>query len=292
MRVNVEAFDRQICLFKKIGTFIRPDDLDNPERLRKNRLNLLLTFDDGYCNNYKLGLPVLEKHGIPALFFVSTSNMQSGEPFWFDKIIQPIQNNSLESLDLRSLGLKNYHFTNKVDSVRWDDVQVLLEDVKKASRLQDGEIIEEIIQFLHCTCPEHESHGHEDENQPLSPQHIAAMHRSGLCYFGSHSHQHAILTNLSDGELKVELSKSRSILEDVVGEKILSISYPNGNVDDRIKMACMEAGYRYGYTTSYGKFDATVDKMYIPRILIGGYDTTLKVFLKVLKAYLFSKKGK
>jgi hypothetical protein len=96
--------------------------------------------------------------------------MQSGEPFWFDKIIQPILKSSLDSLDLRFLGLKKYHFSSKAGSVRWDDVQVLLEDVKQAARQQNEEIIEEIVRYLHSTC-----HGDKDEYQPLNP------HTSPIC---------------------------------------------------------------------------------------------------------------
>jgi peptidoglycan/xylan/chitin deacetylase (PgdA/CDA1 family) len=82
------------------------------------------------------------------------------------------------------------------------------------------------------------------------------MHRSGLCYFGSHAHRHAILTSLPDAELKVELTKPRTILEDIVGGNFHSIGSPNGNADERVKLASRDTGFRYGYTT--GKDAANV----------------------------------
>ena len=48
---------------------------------KSNKLNILLTFDDGYLNNKTLLLPLLEKHQIPASFFVTTKN---SEPKWTD----------------------------------------------------------------------------------------------------------------------------------------------------------------------------------------------------------------
>lgn len=117
------------------------------------------------------------------------------------------------------------------------------------------------------------------------------MSRSGLCHFGSHSHRHAILTKLSDLTLQDELSSSRNRLEKTLGGPVHHISYPNGDVDDRVQTACMKAGYRYGYITAHGRFDNATDRMKIPRILIGGFDSTPRVIFKVCKALLQSKKG-
>lgn len=282
MRVKTEVFERQIRLFKKIGNFIRPDELYNASQLKRNRLNLILTFDDGYCNNYHLGFPLIKKYGVPALFFISTSNMQSGEPFWFDRIIQPIQRNNLKSLDLRSLGLKNYQFSTPT-RVRWDDLQVLLEDVKYAETMRNEVIVDHIEHILQKVCPSQASFSRSDRYQPLTPQHIAEMHQSGLCFFGSHSHTHTILTILSDDELNMELSKSRRILEEIVGETVTYISYPNGDADERVKLASRNAGYRYGYTTNKAVTGYYTDEMYIPRVLIGGFDSTAKIMWKIYR---------
>ena len=39
----------------------------------------------------------------------------------------------------------------------------------------------------------------------ISAEQIVDMHRSGLCYFGSHAHRHTILTNLPADELALDL---------------------------------------------------------------------------------------
>jgi len=281
MRVNESAFDRQICFLKKIGTFIRPEDLDNSDRLRKNRLNFLLTFDDGYSNNYFVGYPIIKKHGIPALIFISTSNMQTGEPFWFDKIIQPIQRYNIDSLDLRELGLSNYRFSRLRDSLRWDGIQMLLEDIKRKDILQDGKIVAGIVAYLKRTYPNQELQPNGDNFQPISSAQILEMLSSGLCSFGSHGHQHTILTKLSDDELERELRISRTILQGLVGENIHHISYPNGNADERVNRACRDAGYRFGYTTRKGVVGSCMEEMNIPRVLIGGFDSTAKIVLLI-----------
>jgi peptidoglycan/xylan/chitin deacetylase (PgdA/CDA1 family) len=285
LKVKATAFERQIGLLKKIGTFIRPEDLYLPDMLKKNRLNLLLTFDDGYSSNFKVAFPIIKHYQIPALFFISTWNMQTGQPFWFDKIIRPIQSNRIASLDLRHLGLKKYHFSGWRAAFRWDDIHNLLEDLKKGEMKKRG-IIDEAWACLQRTCTTDESGRGENSDQPISPDQILEMYRSGFCFFGSHSHQHMILNSLSDVEIAEDLKKSRMILESIIGSKVHQISYPNGDADDRIILAARNAGYRLGFTTRRGRVNVQSDEMNIPRLLVGGFDSSLRVLWKVGWQYM------
>src|SRR5260370_38238711 len=44
---------------------------------------ILLTFDDGYCNNLR-ALPVMEEFNAPAVFFISSDHVREGKAFWWD----------------------------------------------------------------------------------------------------------------------------------------------------------------------------------------------------------------
>jgi len=286
LKVDVDQFERQIVALKKFSTFIRPDALSEPERLSRVRLNLLLTFDDGFVNNFRLGLPLLQRHGIPAMFFISTEHMESGEPFWFDRLIRPIQHYRLDGLDLHHLGMGVYSFSPVAGEKRWNGIQRLLEDVKKHDERQDGKLVGQILETLHQN--DHRSVTFHEEDRPLSRDEILAMQRSGLCCFGSHGHHHRILTNLGDDSLGKELQQSRSILENVLGEQIEHISYPNGNVDSRVVNACRFEGYHYGYTVVSGRISPEIDHYHIPRILISGFDSTASVFRNLARGLFFS----
>lgn len=291
MKVKISSFEKQIQALKAIGNFIGPSDMSDPSKVDNSRIQLLLTFDDGFINNYRLGYQVIKKYEVPAFFFISTLNMETGASFWFDRIIEPIQRYKLDSVDLRPLGLGNYHFHTGKSELRWNSIQALLEDVKRADEDQDGTLIIAIAEQLQKANRNAAVGEEPDVCQPLGVEHVREMHRSGFCHFGSHSHRHAILTKLSDLTLQDELSSSRNKLEKTLGVPVHHISYPNGDVDDRVQKACMEAGYRFGYTTVHGRFDKATDRMRIPRILIGGFDSTPKVVFKVCKALLRSNKG-
>lgn len=44
-----------------------------------------VTFDDGYLDNYRVAAPILERHGIPACFFVATNFVESNHVPWWDE---------------------------------------------------------------------------------------------------------------------------------------------------------------------------------------------------------------
>jgi peptidoglycan/xylan/chitin deacetylase (PgdA/CDA1 family) len=47
---------------------------------------VLVTFDDGYRSVLTEALPVLERHGVPAVIFACTGPIESGTRFWYDAV--------------------------------------------------------------------------------------------------------------------------------------------------------------------------------------------------------------
>jgi peptidoglycan/xylan/chitin deacetylase (PgdA/CDA1 family) len=45
------------------------------------RKTFVVTFDDGYANNFTQALPILERLGVPATVFLATAYLDSGQPF-------------------------------------------------------------------------------------------------------------------------------------------------------------------------------------------------------------------
>jgi peptidoglycan/xylan/chitin deacetylase (PgdA/CDA1 family) len=67
LTVRTEMFLRQLDYLEDKGfNFISPEGLQ-----LDNRKNVLLTFDDGYKDNYEVVYPILKAKGIPALIFVA-----------------------------------------------------------------------------------------------------------------------------------------------------------------------------------------------------------------------------
>lgn len=279
LRVKESSFKLQMLQLREIGNFVRPSDLYKNAILSKGCLNFLITFDDGFHNQYELGLPVLEKFDIPALFFISTENVESGDLFWFDRIITPIQTQRINSLELGHLGLRKYEFLASEGAKRWIDIDALLEDIKVRgdSRHLD---IKEILEYFD------NNFGGVVRNviqkcRPLTCDEISKMKASKLCYFGSHSHRHEILTYLNDNDIRTNLVKSKEYLERLSGQCITHFAYPNGKMDTRVAALCQASGYDYGFTTTSGLARNNTDRMHIPRISVSGYDSIGMLFWKI-----------
>lgn len=83
---------------------------------------------------------------------------------------------------------------------------------------------------------------------------------------GSHTLTHPRLTELDDVRLEREVADSRRKLEDLIGRKVLSFSYPYGNYDGRVLAAAAAAGYARAVTTRLGIVNLTTNPLEIPRV--------------------------
>jgi len=59
-----------------------------------------LTFDDGYADNHDHALPVLQRHGLTATFFVASGFLNGGR-MWNDSVIEAVRHAPATELDLR-----------------------------------------------------------------------------------------------------------------------------------------------------------------------------------------------
>jgi len=66
---QVEAFEKKLAYLKKHFNLITPEQFSGGEFI-KDRVNFLVTFDDGYDSWLKNALPILDKHNVKAIFFL------------------------------------------------------------------------------------------------------------------------------------------------------------------------------------------------------------------------------
>jgi peptidoglycan/xylan/chitin deacetylase (PgdA/CDA1 family) len=95
---------------------------------------------------------------------------------------------------------------------------------------------------------------------------------------GSHGHSHIALTTLSDRFLRMELEKSKRILEDIAGRSVDYISYPFGRVNMRVEAMAMQAGYNRGF--SLARLPGGQYRFTLRRSAIYGWDTPYSVSIK------------
>ena len=77
----------------------------------------------------------------------------------------------------------------------------------------------------------------------MSSYNILDMHSRGW-QIGSHGHSHISYSKLDDKEIKEDLSISKNILEDLVGEEITIFTPPFGYIDQKQLRIVSEVGYK------------------------------------------------
>ncbi len=283
MRIDVSRFREHVRLLEECGTLLGPDDLARLSDLPATGPCFLLTFDDGAANWLRLAVPVLQESAAQALFFVSTHPVLTGEPFWFDRVVWGLQSSDTVSVDLRSFGLRNYRFRRTHGRRRWDDIQRLMVDIKRLGNPADPSV-ERVIRRI-------ESLGEPSRTDPhLRPLTVAELQQMACvehCHFGSHGHRHQILTRLAGRQLSDDLGRSHSLLEEMTGQPVKDIAYPNGDCDGRVAQACREAGYERGFTVRAAAVSLRrADPYRMPRLLVGAYDSAETLAVRIAKLVL------
>src|SRR5262245_45201524 len=86
--VSPRVFERQIAFLARRYRCISMDDLLEAflsgGLLPRNAA--VVTFDDGYRDNYDVAYPILRRHKVPAIFYLATGALQGGEPLWPSQI--------------------------------------------------------------------------------------------------------------------------------------------------------------------------------------------------------------
>jgi peptidoglycan/xylan/chitin deacetylase (PgdA/CDA1 family) len=80
----IDAFRIQMAFVKRAYTVLPLDALVDAV-VRGGTLPpraMAITFDDGYADNHRLGLPVLRALGLPATVYVATGSVEGAMPFW------------------------------------------------------------------------------------------------------------------------------------------------------------------------------------------------------------------
>jgi len=122
----------------------------------------------------------------------------------------------------------------------------------------------------------------------LSRDDILRFSNSTLCTLGAHSHTHPLLASLSYNEQLNELTKSKQILEDIIGSKITHMSYPHGSYNEDTLKIIEELGYQV-VTSSHIGLNTTnnLNMKKIKRIEIVGSDDLKSLRKKILGYYDF-----
>lgn len=115
----------------------------------------------------------------------------------------------------------------------------------------------------------------------LTQSQIRDLASEPLVGIGSHGYSHVPLNQLSNDELRQELTRSRYELEELTGRTISTISYPFGSFSPEVCRAVHDTGYIRAATSQPGLLKPTTNLLQIPRTDIWAMDSNRTVINKI-----------
>ncbi|MGC3976653.1 MAG: polysaccharide deacetylase family protein [Nitrospira sp.] len=226
----------------------------------------VVTFDDGWLDNYRYAYPVLKKYGIPATIFLPTDYVGSDRWFWPDQLallfkvlssrkMTPDVSREVGKVFAEYLDHTSAPFIAAMERGEHVTDQVIEQckhlPIERIQTLVDGLAIR-----LDVSLPQERVIVNWDEVREMS---------QGGVSFGSHSCSHRILTTITSDDVSVELTKSRQVLLEQGVNYVPVFCYPNGNSDERIQRQVQACGYEAACSVTMGVEGPTPENKYAIR---------------------------
>ncbi|MEW5770609.1 MAG: polysaccharide deacetylase family protein [Pseudomonadota bacterium] len=214
---TVASFDAQMAAVKAVFNV-----LPLPEAIARLKAGTLparaacITFDDGYADNYRLALPILQKHGLHATFFIATAYLNGGRMF-NDTVIEAIRRAKGDSIDLEDMGLGRHDVSTPEAKAR--AIGHILPIVKYQSLDQREQTVAELARRVtDAALP---------DDLMMTTEELKALHGAGM-EIGGHTNRHPILAGLDDAATAAEIQAGKDWLEATLGARVRVFAYPNG----------------------------------------------------------------
>ncbi|MEM6720225.1 MAG: polysaccharide deacetylase family protein [Bacteroidota bacterium] len=221
------------------------------KKFKKDTLNIAITFDGGYLNNYKYAVPILEKYNVPASFFITTIHGKA--PYlWTDFLdIVSYHTDKTEIILERNL----YH-KNEQHEFIWNDIS--MKNVAKALPYDVLEMIYKIFKDDWEALPPIK---YEEYWMLMNAQQIKEIADHPLFTIGAHGETHASLVDIPIEEAKQEILNSKIQLETICKQPITEFAFPFGFYNQELAYYCKEIGFEQLLLVDYNtKNDAQNDK--------------------------------
>ena len=240
---------------------------------------VVVTFDDGYADNYVNAFPILKRLSIPATIFLTTDVIGTGKVLWHDRVFSAFRNTHMNFLEGIGQNFTGYPLKTIEEKLiaQWHTLRFLRSLNNQERRFWINRLVDQLkvedrkeIPYIMLTWDE-----------------VRIMYHSGML-FGSHTITHPILSRLSSDEAIVEIHGSKKIIEENLGKSIKTFAYPNGKLSDfneTTKDILKESGYTCGLTTVFGVNEINQDLFELRRAT--PWDHNIHIFGLRLRYYKF-----
>ena len=279
-----DKFYEQIKFIKKNLNVLSVNELSEliskRKKIKKN--SVLITFDDGYENNFTIAAPILEEFNIPATFYVSSGLINSSKMFWTD-LLEDCINRTKKSKILIKFGKKKVELKLKNPSEKVASLEFIKKFCKTSKKLEKDNIIDYVISTTGVDPSENASMNY----QKLSWNQIKIMDSNKLFTIGGHSTYHDILSLQTLKMAEKDINLSLDLLEYNLEHEVLDYSYPEGqsnHFNNKIITLLKKRRIHLCPSAINGVNKIGDDPFKLKRIMVGFWNLPFPFFDKNLKS--------
>ena len=228
--VTIKKLEAQLQLYKKYFNIISLEDFYS-RNFHPDRFNMCLSFDDGFANNLKYVLPLLEKYQLPASFFITGIREAGYDILWNDALsiahkhgppkILLMQEEFIRGKDGRYVSVKGS--------------ELLIDKLRKSGFDKKKEFLESFMSL--------KLNANSDYWIQMNVEEIRELSSSKWVTIGSHGYYHNDLAQISIADAKEELVKSKKNLENIIGKKVDALAFPYGSYSPEVVNEAKTCGF-------------------------------------------------
>ena len=227
---------------EQAGRFVTEEG-DLPERA------VVITFDDGYTDNYEIAMPILNRVGVPATFYVTVDCVERRSLPWPSRLRFAFRTTQKKTW-LDSAG-KSWSLVSPQDREK-AYLSACDEYCKLAGETLEAEVVRAETEL--------EAKLHESTGQLMMTwEQVKALDKNGHIV-GSHTMTHPNMAFLKLEDLRNELNISKQTMEKHLGTSIGHLSYPCPALFPNWTQQTTEESRRAGYRTAVTTNDGVVRK--------------------------------
>ena len=192
-------------------------------RLREqdfSRRFVAFTLDDGYLDNYRLAWPVFKRHGAPFTVYVATAFPDGEALLWWEILERIIAAQPRLTVELDG---RTSHFDTATTAGKyaaWDTIYRALRRMPEtAQRTTVARLAEQYAVDTRAHC----------RAQSMSWEILRELATDELVTIGAHTVNHYALAKLPEAAVIEEVTRSREIIEQRIGQRPEHFSYPYGD---------------------------------------------------------------
>jgi len=223
---NAEDLDRQLATLAGHAEVIDPSEVFEAMRAGRGR-RVLITFDDGYRDNFEIAFPLLRKHGLRATFFLATGFLDHPRAAWWDEIAWIVRRANGEAL--RTTRSSDGDLLPAGFTLAGDDDASIRDLVARYKTLPSGDG-ERFLEQLARATGSGRCGARDAEGLWMTWEMARQIHGAGMS-IGGHTVTHPVLARLPRERQREEIAICARRLAEELQVQMKWFAYPVGDRD-------------------------------------------------------------